>query len=65
MGNLVCLHAYRGHHSLYFFQDFQSAPLPANAFRIYRHTQETLLHLHGFAKNTLEAAVAIAMEDDS
>ncbi|MFO7713113.1 MAG: hypothetical protein R6V78_01695, partial [Desulfosarcina sp.] len=42
------VYAYRGHHSIYFFQDFQSAPLPANAFRVYRHGQKkTLLHLHG------------------
>jgi hypothetical protein len=39
--------------------------LPANAFRVYRHTQKTLLHLHGFSKDTLEEAVAITMEDDS
>ena len=63
--SLVCLHTHCDHHSIYVVQDIQSASMPQQPFRVYRHSEKALLYIHGIAQDPMAKALAMHVEDDS
>lgn len=64
-GHLVRLYDRCDPRAVYFIQNIQYPTMPKLAFRVFRDTQEKILHLHGISQDSMETVMANALEDGS